>query len=135
MPLQTALVIEGRVTLFTHFVLDPLMDFPYVNVEEDLAICTVRTFVTLEVLNLFMHTFHVLSEFFLAGKGGPTITAELISYTEVYLTLVPSQTTLVIEGRVTLIADIVHDLLVSFLHVDVEVDFTISLMGALLTFE
>ena len=59
-PSQTALIVEGRVALIAHILLDLLVDLPYVNVEVDPVVCLIGTLVTLKVPNLFMYALNVL---------------------------------------------------------------------------
>ena len=69
------------------------------------------------------------------GEGCSALPADLVPYTEVDLTLVPSQTALIIKGRVALITHIFRDLLVDLLYVYVEVDLVVCLVGTLVTLE
>ena len=68
-------------------------------------------------------------------EGCPTFATLLVPYAEMYRPLVPPQTALVIEGHITLVTQIVLDLLVDLPYVNFQVNLSGGLVGTLVTFE
>ena len=68
-------------------------------------------------------------------EGCPTFSALLVPYAEMNRPLVPPKTALVIEGHITLVTQIVLDLLVDLPYVNFQVNLSGGLIGALIAFE
>ena len=64
-PPQTALVIEGHITLVTQIVLDLLMDLPYVNFKVNLSGGLIGALIAFEVLQPFMYEVDVFFQGFI----------------------------------------------------------------------
>ena len=69
------------------------------------------------------------------GEGCPTFLTLLVPYTKMDRPLVPPKTALVIESHITLVTQIVLDLLVDLTNVDFQVNLSGGLIGALVAFE